>query len=95
MSAPVNPVIGSWYKDGDGEIFEIVAIDEEDNFIQIQYFGGEIDEIDFDAWESMEAKSVAEPEDWSGPYDDLEADDLGYTDMGFRSDQGFNVEDLD
>ena len=96
MSEKVNPVIGNWYKDAEEEVFEIVAMDEDDNTIEIQYFGGEIDELDTDSWALMEVKNVAAPEDWSGPYGDLERDDLGFTDMNLRPEsQGFSVEDIE
>jgi hypothetical protein len=36
--------------------------------------------LDVDSWYEMDLELAAEPEDWSGPYDDLEADDFGDTD---------------
>jgi len=95
MSEEIRPVVGEWYKDTEGHIFEIVAMDEEDNFIQIQYFGGEIDEMDFEAWESTVVEMVEQPEDWSGPYDDLERDDLGYSDTGMHPDHSVSFEDIE
>jgi len=72
-----TPAIGKWFLDNaDGQLFEIVAIDEDDETIDIQYFDGAIEGIDVDLWEEMELTSAAAPEDWSGPYDDLEADDM-------------------
>lgn len=82
MSEEIRPLVGEWYKDAEGQIFEVVAMDEEDNYIEVQYFGGEIDEMDFEAWESAVVEKVEQSEDWSGPYDDLERDDLGYSDSG-------------
>ena len=96
MSEEIRPIVGEWYKDTEGQIFEIVAMDEEDNYIEIQYFGGEIDEMDFEAWSSSVIESVEQPEDWSGPYDDLERDDLGYTDTGLQPEgHAISYEDLD
>jgi hypothetical protein len=96
MTEELSPVVGSWYKDNEGGVFEVVALDEDDNYVEIQYFGGEIDEIDFDAWESLNLETVAPPEDWSGPFDDLERDDLGYTDMNLPPDaRDFSLEDVD
>jgi hypothetical protein len=40
--------------------------------------------MDFEAWESSVVETVEQPEDWSGPYDDLERDDLGYSDSGLH-----------
>ena len=96
MSEELSPVVGNWYKDNEGGVFEVVAFDEGDNYIEVQYFGGEIDEIDFDAWGSLNVEAVAPPEDWSGPFDDLERDDLGYTDMNLPPDaRDFSLEDVD
>ena len=41
------PAIGKWYLDnGDKQLFEIVAIDDDDETIEIQYFDGAIEELD-------------------------------------------------
>ena len=96
MSEEIPPRVGEWFKDAEGHIFEVVAMDEEENHIEIQYFGGEIDEMDFEAWESSVVEMVEQPEDWSGPYDDLERDDLGYTDTGLQPEgHSVSIEDLE
>lgn len=64
-----NASIGDWYKAAGQPAFEVVAIDEDAETIEIQYFDGEIEEIDFDSWAQLEVKPVAAPEDWSGPMD--------------------------
>lgn len=74
------PKIGSWYRNReDGRLFEIVAMDEDDGTIEIQYFESEIEELDTDTWEELSLDLTAAPEDWSGPYDDLISDDMGDT----------------
>jgi hypothetical protein len=65
----VAPVIGNWYKHENGEIFEIVALDADDGAIEIQYFDGTIEELEFDAWEQLEIEEAQPPEDWSGSVD--------------------------
>ena len=76
------PAIGKWYLDNaDKQLFEIVAIEEEDDTIEIQYFDGAIEELDSELWYEMELTSAAPPEDWSGPFDDLEADDMADPDI--------------
>ena len=96
MSEEIRPKVGEWYKDTEGQIFEVVAMDEDENYIEIQYFGGEIDEMDFEAWDSSVVESVEQPEDWTGPYDDLERDDLGYTDTALKPEgRPISYEDLD
>ena len=80
MSIPRKPKVDSWYKDGeDNRSFRIVALDEDDGTIEVQYFDGDVEEFDTDTWYQMDLTKVAEPEDWSGPFDDLEADDMGET----------------
>lgn len=80
MTAQLEPEIGAWYRETGGEAFEVVAIDEEEGVVEIQYFDGAIEELERDTWYEMELRSVEPPEDWSGPFDDLEKDDLGDTD---------------
>lgn len=75
----VKPVVGQWYRGGTNELFEVVAIDEEDETIEIQYFDGTVTEIEFESWNEQlmdELIDVADaPEDWSGAID-VEAEDL-------------------
>ncbi len=76
----LNPTIGTWYRNlEDKRLFEIVATDEDDGTIEIQYFEGEIEELDTDTWDELTLELTAAPEDWTGPYDDLVSDDLGDT----------------
>ncbi|MDH5445959.1 MAG: hypothetical protein OEY52_10400 [Gammaproteobacteria bacterium] len=74
------PKVGSWYRNlEDGRLFEVVAMDEDDGTIEIQYFESEIEELDTDTWGELVLEFTAAPEDWSGPYDDLISDDMGDT----------------
>lgn len=69
-----SPKVGMWYLDRErSERFEIVATDDKEN-IELQYFDGEIEEIDLDTWYGMHIIAIAPPKDWSGPYE-LEKDD--------------------
>ncbi len=75
----VDPIIGNWYRNEEtGDDFEVVAIDEDAQTIEIQYFEGELEELDLDAWYELPIESIEAPEDWSGPYDEMDSDDLGY-----------------
>lgn len=76
MSECVTPRIADWYKATNGETFEIVALDEEDRSIEIQYFDGMVEELDLDTWEELEAQAIEPPEDWSGSLD-IEKEDYG------------------
>ncbi|MBL8249364.1 MAG: hypothetical protein JNK95_13490 [Candidatus Competibacter sp.] len=75
----VDPIIGNWYRNQEtGNDFEVVALDEDAQTIEIQYFDGELEELDLDAWYELPIESIEAPEDWSGPFDEMESDDLGY-----------------
>lgn len=64
------PVIGMWYWDIEHtDRFEIVAEDKLGGYIEIQYFSGEIEELDIDTWFQMRVVSIAAPKDCSGPYE--------------------------
>lgn len=96
MASGNFPVVGNWYQTSDKQDFEVVAIDEEEGFIEIQYFTGELDEFEFDAWQVMRFTEIAPPEDWSGPFGDMEKDDLGYTDTNVPPEaRNFAVEDFE
>ena len=73
---PLQPAVGEWYADPQGITFEVVAVDEEDGTIEVQYFDGTLEELDADAWPQMQLKPVDAPEDWSGSLD-MEREDYG------------------
>lgn len=96
MNSEVSPVIGNWFQSPEGPQFKVVAMDEDEGSIEIQYFDGEVDEMSFEEWTELGIIASAAPEDWSGPYDDLEKDDLGYTDTNIPPVvQPYNIEDFD
>jgi hypothetical protein len=78
MTAPI-PSIGEWYRHTDGDAFEVVAFDEDDGTIEIQYFDGTVEEMDTEDWDSQWADRALEkaeqPEDWSGSVDVESTDD--------------------
>jgi hypothetical protein len=80
MKNELDPIVGNWYLHLDkGEPFQIVAIDDTARTIELQHFDGDIEECEFDEWRVMDLELAEEPEDWTGPVDDVEKDDLGYT----------------
>jgi hypothetical protein len=83
MSTDLDPRVGDWYQRLDNEEkFEVVAVDESAGILQIQHFDGDLEELDLDEWYQMEIEPIEAPEDWTGPMDDIERDDLGYTEPG-------------
>ncbi len=96
MASAINPAVGNWYKQPNQQKFEVVAMDEDDGVIEIQYFGGELDEVEFDVWSQMGVEGISPPEDWSAAYGELERDDLGFTDLNLRPEShSFSIEDFD
>jgi hypothetical protein len=41
-----------------------------------------VEEIDLDSWYELVLEPIEAPEDWSGAYDQMEPDDLGYDTTG-------------
>lgn len=82
MGTRLHPVVGQWYSHRDkGDLFQVVALDEQDGTVEIQEFDGALDELDLDEWYQQSLEAAEQPEDWSGPVDDVEPDEFGYTDM--------------
>ena len=93
MATVADPIIGSWYKDLENDLmFKVVAIEESDDSIEVQYYNGDIGEYDRDSWYNSTIDYIEDPEDWSAPFDDIETDDLGYTDTDNHSP---NPDDMD
>jgi len=81
----VFPFIGEWYWDIEHteHQFEIVAIDNENKSIEIQYLSGDIEELSFDDWFSMQIAPIAPPKDRFAPFDiEKEIENDEYTEMG-------------
>ncbi len=73
--------IGQWYSRSDkSEIFQVTGVDDRSKTVEIQMFDGDLDEIDQEAWAMLPLTFAEPPEDWTGPVDDVEVDDLGYSD---------------
>jgi hypothetical protein len=99
MTKRLSPIVGNWYTNRDrGELFQVVAVDEEAGTIEVQDFEGGLDEIDDEEWREMRLDAAVPPDDWSGPVDDVEPDEFGYTDItlnaGEESGPGLTWEDV-
>lgn len=72
MVAP-QPRIGDWYRSSGGALFEVVAVDDDDGTVDIQYFDSTLEEMDREDWETQWDDGLIEaaepPEDWSGSVD--------------------------
>jgi hypothetical protein len=77
MDAANRAEPGEWYLDRQsGNVFQVVSVDD-DGSIDVQFADGAVAEYLVDEWKSMSLARGEQPEDWAGPYDDLEADDIG------------------
>lgn len=82
MATPhgIEPIIGEWYR-SHGQLFEVVAIDELDDIVEIQHADGDLEEMDIDDWHtrcragSLEAADP--PEDVRMVNDHEEPEDTG------------------
>jgi len=80
MANEFDPIIGNWYRHLDkGQMFQVIAIDDEERLVELQHFDGDIEELSMVAWRAMDLELTEAPEDWTGPLDDIEPDDLGYS----------------
>lgn len=78
MIIRAKAIPGQWYLDRQsGDIFQVVGVDEDDCSIEIQYADGSVEETSRDDWATLELDNCEQPEDWVGPFDDLESDDVG------------------
>ena len=97
MTAP-HPGIGDWYRLNGGQQFEVVAVDDDDGTIEIQYFDGTVEEMDVEDWEAQwddgGLEAAQAPEDWSGSVD-VEAPDEGARGSDPAEDQDVRMSALD
>lgn len=78
-----KPAIGQWYQDAQHRYFEVVARDEES--VEIQFYDGNIEEIDMDSWVLLSVKSAAEPNDGISPFEELDFNEGDLTEESFQS----------
>ena len=98
MATP-QPGIGDWYRLQGGALFEVVALDDDDGTIEIQYFDGTVEEMDIEDWETQcedgALESAEPPEDWSGSVDVESADDEGRSADSFGEERDLRASPLD
>ena len=59
----LTPTIGQWYQNRSGAAFEVVAIDQDNNAIDIQFVDGTVDELDDDRWARTTMEEIETPND--------------------------------
>lgn len=82
MGTEADPLVDQWYRREDkGQTFQVVAVDETAGVVELQHFDGDVEELDLDTWYQLDLQPVEPPEDWSGPLDVGELDDLTGTEI--------------
>jgi hypothetical protein len=98
MATP-QPGIGDWYRLNGGALFEVVALDDDDGTIEIQYFDGTVEEMDLEDWESQWQDGALEaaeaPEDWTGSVDVEDTDSDHGSMNGVSEDRDLRASSLD
>jgi len=82
-----EPVVGAFYEDEDGKSFEVIAFDENDGSIEIQYGDSTTDEIDLDDWYGLDLERLESDEE--------DADDLEETDTSKSTDDDVDPDEDD
>jgi hypothetical protein len=76
-SQSIEPVVGDWYR-SHGQLFEVVAIDDADQVIEIQHADGDLEEIEAEDWTTRSCAGslvqAGQPEDASLAADTREED---------------------
>ncbi|MFQ5935092.1 MAG: DUF6763 family protein [Acidiferrobacterales bacterium] len=63
MSWDAEPVVGQWYRHLEKDYeFKVIAVDEDEGIVQIQYLDDEVEELDIDSWYEWDVEKIA-------PYD--------------------------
>ncbi|MFK7864046.1 MAG: DUF6763 family protein [Pseudohongiellaceae bacterium] len=75
----LSPEVSKWYKDAVNDtVFEVVAIDETSDTIEIQFIDGEVGEFDYGTWKSLILSPAAQGEDWRSPFEVPSEDEVGF-----------------
>ena len=100
MTGPrvIPPVVGDWYEGRDG-IFEVVAADEADGTIEIQYHDGSLEELELADWamrcKAGTLKPAEQPEDYTGAIDVAPEDESLPATASFDMDGALNAGGFD
>ena len=95
MEFKIKPVVGEWYRSPEGMEFEVVAIDQDEGTVEIQYFDGAIEELDFSSWGQTPLEAMQPPEDWSGSVDMMREDYMADIGISVQEDWANPLDALD
>jgi hypothetical protein len=79
MIGELDPIEGNWYHHlGKGQDFMVVNVSKTGGTVDVQYFDGEVEELEMEEWAEMDLEEIEPPEDWTGALDEMDPEDLGY-----------------
>lgn len=61
--------IGQWYAVEHSDRFKVVAVDDANRSIEIQYFDGTLEDISYATWSQLETRDSAPPDNDCGALD--------------------------
>jgi hypothetical protein len=73
----IDPIVGDWYA-SHGQLFEVVAVDEDERVVEVQHADGDLEEIEQEDWTARcRAGSLrqAEPPEDARVAEDHDAED--------------------
>lgn len=77
MPTDIQPQADHWYlQRGAAQPFLVTAIDEQSGEVEMQLFDGALESIALDDWYQLDIEPAEPPEDWSGPLDVGDVEDL-------------------
>lgn len=80
MPNEMEPIVGNWYCHlAKGQLFQVIDIDSAEGLVEIQRFDGDLAELGLEDWPALDIELAEAPEDCTGPLDELDGDDLGYS----------------
>lgn len=101
QSLRIEPVVGEWYE-SHGQRFEVVALDDAEQVIEIQHADGDLEEIEVDDWlarsRAGSLRAAEQPEDSQLATDSEEGDEPAFIPAAMEELQGLHaspLEDLD
>jgi hypothetical protein len=94
----IDPIVGDWYR-SHGQLFEVVAVDDDERIIELQHADGDLEEIDQDDWYTRcRAGSLAmadPPEDASQAEDRPDTEDNGAVPAAMAEFSGLRADSID
>lgn len=65
MGTDFDPMVGHWYQRLDSDQrFEVLAVDEDAGTVDVQYFDGDVEQMDIDTWYGLDLEAIEAPDDW-------------------------------